>query len=515
MAVNPGSKFVIDVVAQANKSSFSTAQQVINQFALTQQKLGVIAQNTTTITNQLANAQNNLNKAMGGGTIGGQNRNWINTIALGSALGKVYSSIANYLTDIMQKVPLVGEQLYYMNRRLGLPGTAPLFNMAFAGSMIGLSREQTLGTVESMGATARTNPGIAALMRQFGVKGNVGGTFSPEDQLKLVNQLDKLPYFIGAQFAQMMGMDEITYRQMTTNLQELNAQYHAHIGTMKEFGINTDKTSKDFAEFYRVLGRITDKLMLLFTEFADWFVVKFAPVFEWVDKTLGRIGGAINKPTWLQRQQDVLEYNMPTTSTERRRELAKKIQEENKTAGMGISTELPTAKGVHTEGLNPELAKRFMETWQALPENVRRRIWVTSAVRTQAEQWRAWLDFIHGKGPKAAYPGRSHHQFGEALDIHDYGGAFAAEARKHGLVQTVPGENWHYELDRRQPGTSGVAGTQTKSTNVEVNHGGNHITINNHGNVDNTGNQVKSVIDKDHDMMALRWRTTVEGASVR
>jgi hypothetical protein len=525
MAINPGQRFIIDVAAQADKSSFSLAQQIINQFATTQQRLGVIAQNTTTITNQLANAQNNLNKVMGGGTVGGKNQSWINTIAWGSALGKVYSNIASYLTNIIEKIPLMGEELYYMNRRLGLPGTASLFNVAFAGSMIGLSREQTLGSVESMAAAARTNPGIAALMRQFGAKPGVGGTFSPENQLGLVNKLNQLPYFIGAQFAQMMGMDEGTFRQMTTNLQELNEQYSNHNKIIKEFGINTDKTSKDFVEFDRKLTEITDKITLLLTELADWFVTLLGPALDTINKGLENLGIAVGgKGLQLsprgQRAQSKFEYYATAISpfaTKEEKLAAAQRATENTVGGTSVTPTFPIQKGVHMQGVDTRIINDLNAMWEAAPAWAKKGFSVTSGKRTWQEQF--YLSTHSNKYPVAS-PGRSKHEIGEAVDISDPSGWFHKHAGEYGLGFPVPGDPPHMELLNRHPGSyqafSPSGNGQIKNIDVDINHGAPSVTINNYGTMDHdTLNRTRSLLDNYAEQSALRSRIAVEGASVR
>jgi hypothetical protein len=507
MPINPGSKFVIDVVAQANKSSFSTAQQIINQFALTQQKLGVIAQNTTTITNQLANAQNNLNKAMGGGTAGGRNKGWIDTIAWGTALGKVYSNIASYLTNIIEKIPIMGEELYYMNRRLGLPGTTSLFNVAFAGSMIGLSREQTLGSVESMAAAARTNPGIAALMRQFGAR-TTGGEFSPEDQLALVNRLSKLPYFVGAQFAQTMGMDENTYRQMTTNLQELNEQYRYHNTIIKEFGINTDKTSKDFREFDNTLRQITDKITVILTEWTDWAIRTFGQdMANTVNKGLEHAGIAIGGEGLQLSPRGKRAVNTMS-------ELGKSIVE-----GARSVVGLPTEKGVNLAEVNPELLARTKKEYDEAPEEAKRGFKITSGFRTWQQQ--LYL-YTHPNKYPVAKPGQSPHGKGLALDIQDTTGYFHRHAAEYGLGFPVKGDYPHMELigGGRAPGSyesvRAAGGQAHPNLDVDVTHAGASVTINNYGSLDSdTLVKAKTLFDNDSKMFELRMRTAIESAIVR
>jgi hypothetical protein len=76
-----------------------------------------------------------------------------------------------------------------------------------------------------------------------------------------------------------------------------------------------------------------------------------------------------------------------------------------------------------------------------------------SGFRTRGQQTKLYNDWIHGVPgqAKAAPPGKSHHEFGLAMDL-DYGGNKAAaawanaNAGKFGLAFPVGGENWHVEL---------------------------------------------------------------------
>lgn len=85
------------------------------------------------------------------------------------------------------------------------------------------------------------------------------------------------------------------------------------------------------------------------------------------------------------------------------------------------------------------------------------RLVVTSAGRTNAEQWEAWRKYQNG-GPVAAYPGTSIHETGKACDFRSDMWAWlgssrglgwnGARANGFGWRRTVSSEAWHFEYDQ-------------------------------------------------------------------
>lgn len=68
--------------------------------------------------------------------------------------------------------------------------------------------------------------------------------------------------------------------------------------------------------------------------------------------------------------------------------------------------------------------------------------------RSTATQAKLYYNYIHGIGgqAKAARPGHSHHETGNAVDLQGPQDLIYRLATQFGLVRTVPGESWHYEL---------------------------------------------------------------------
>ena len=277
MADNLGQKFVVDILTKYRDEGLRQAQEA-------QTKLKEVLAASA---GAFGNAQTAAGKYEGGlkNLFNGLERlnklSW-QGVAVGSTVSRVFTGIAGEAVRATARVAAFGEELYYMNRRLSQPGTGGLFNFAFAAQQIGLSPEQGLGAIESMGAAVRTNPGIAALLSRF-LPGYKGGAVGGQEQLGLVNSLKgrfgEQGYFVASQFAQEFGLGEHEFRQMWTNIDDLNEQYKTHGERLKAFGVNTNETSKSFRDFHVALTNVIDILEIQATRIGSWLADKFGTPF--------------------------------------------------------------------------------------------------------------------------------------------------------------------------------------------------------------------------------------------
>jgi hypothetical protein len=105
---------------------------------------------------------------------------------------------------------------------------------------------------------------------------------------------------------------------------------------------------------------------------------------------------------------------------------------------------------VTLDSLEPYLALR-----QAADEDANLTVSINSAFRTFQRQAELFHLFKIGKGNKAAPPGASNHQHGQAFDLNTMHNVFNGSdkiyewlkknAPKHGFVRAVSNESWHWE----------------------------------------------------------------------
>lgn len=88
------------------------------------------------------------------------------------------------------------------------------------------------------------------------------------------------------------------------------------------------------------------------------------------------------------------------------------------------------------------------------------RVWIESGWRSNASQTALYIKNCGSLSapmsachPATAKPGTSQHEAGRAVDFGGDMALTASLAPKYGLVRTVPGEAWHYELAGNRPAT--------------------------------------------------------------
>ena len=85
-------------------------------------------------------------------------------------------------------------------------------------------------------------------------------------------------------------MDEGTFRQMWTNLDELNQQYVVAQARLKDLGVNTEATDKAFVEFKRAMTDLDNIIFDLGTKWGAWIAEHFGtPVVKATMKLLQQV----------------------------------------------------------------------------------------------------------------------------------------------------------------------------------------------------------------------------------
>ncbi|MGR7993831.1 M15 family metallopeptidase [Xanthobacter sp. ZOL 2024] len=110
--------------------------------------------------------------------------------------------------------------------------------------------------------------------------------------------------------------------------------------------------------------------------------------------------------------------------------------------------------GAKVDGVNAELKRRYDKMLADAPENVRSAISVNSGYRSIARQEQLYREAVAKYGPAEARkwvapPGKSNHNFGEALDL-GFGSPEArawvhSHAKEYGLTFPMGNEPWHVE----------------------------------------------------------------------
>lgn len=117
------------------------------------------------------------------------------------------------------------------------------------------------------------------------------------------------------------------------------------------------------------------------------------------------------------------------------------------------------------DGMDPRMASIV----QRIIEESGGRVTVVSGYRTRQEQAALYQKYLNGTGNLAAKPGHSAHEHGLAVDFGGDLDLAAQLAAKYGLINSVPGEPWHFSLGEEGQGAIPAAGYNLDEEAVKEN----------------------------------------------
>lgn len=206
------------------------------------------------------------------------------TSKLAAGLGKTLAGLAVAGEAMVDQFAFSMEKLYYSSRRTK-SSVESLQAVSFGFRQIGLAGEGAIEALESMAATTRTNPGLRGLLDSL-----LGKKTEGMDQMKvmmqLVERLSKMPHFMGAQFAQMFGMDEKTFFMMKDQLPQLAAAEEKRRQMNRGAGIDAQKAAEASHEYANTLGEIWERVKVLRDAIAIELLPTFREFATWVNKLL-------------------------------------------------------------------------------------------------------------------------------------------------------------------------------------------------------------------------------------
>ncbi len=200
------------------------------------------------------------------------------TTAFG-ALGTASINTAVQIGESVTRVARQFENLYYASQRTG-ETVAGLQAVGFAAKQIGLSSEQARGAIEGFTRAIRTNPGMEGLLKGLGV-----GPGSPMERLQqFIENTKGLPYYIRAQYAGLLGMEEQTFRMLTLEggMDRYVEEQKEYSRRQREAGVDADDLGKKSTDLGRSLNRLQSTFEILGQKIASHFI---EPLTKAVQKT--------------------------------------------------------------------------------------------------------------------------------------------------------------------------------------------------------------------------------------
>lgn len=224
-------------------------------------------------------------------------------------LGTIVAGTAAAIELAVKKVADQYENLYYVAQRTGA-SVASLQAFEYGARQIGISADQSRGSIEGMGAALRTSPGLRGLL-------NVGFGIATEGRdakkvlddligrLKTMAALSPAHYTVAAKYAEMFGISEPVFNALIKGDAERKRQEAEFLRAMKAAGIDPEKAAERFKGF----GRTVRELERDFDIFTQRLGINWVNSSE---KGLKAIGAIIQSIT---RADEVTDGWATTTST--------------------------------------------------------------------------------------------------------------------------------------------------------------------------------------------------------
>ncbi|HET9284270.1 MAG TPA: hypothetical protein VFR24_20145 [Candidatus Angelobacter sp.] len=197
-----------------------------------------------------------------------------------SELGLVAIATATEVTASVIKMASNLEKLYFASQRTG--ATAKNIQaLEYGAEQIGISADQARSALEGMASALRTQPGLVGLLKSLNLNPNQDKV---ELLINLVDRLRKMPFYQGAAYASLFGIDEKTLFMMEKNFDELRKQMEAN----KRINPIDDAKVKRFHDFMVQVREVGNKFYIL----AGIVASRIVPILE---KLLPLVGGFLDK----------------------------------------------------------------------------------------------------------------------------------------------------------------------------------------------------------------------------
>ena len=145
--------------------------------------------------------------------------------------------VAKTVEDTADKL----DKLYFASLRTG--SAAPhLDSLSYAMTQVGINAQAAMGIVEHFASVLRTQPGTGGLLRMMGIN---PGDDPSKTLVQLLEKLQKVPYFMAAQYGRMFGIDESSLNLLLKQLPQLEKQISERDRTRKADGIDLVKAEAD------------------------------------------------------------------------------------------------------------------------------------------------------------------------------------------------------------------------------------------------------------------------------
>jgi len=192
------------------------------------------------------------------------------------------------------------ERLYYSSRKAEA-AAGNILALEFGGKQIGLSADKMRGALEGFARNLRMNPGLIALLEQLGIP--VQGRDKSDVFTDLVAQLRKMPFYVGAQYAQLFGIDPDDLLLLQEGLEKMKAAADLRRKLAADAGLDYSKIAQTGMEYANALSAINERLGITWNILQEKLLPYMKTFTEWVTRGLDAFNEWLNKTNIIKEVQ--------------------------------------------------------------------------------------------------------------------------------------------------------------------------------------------------------------------
>lgn len=201
-----------------------------------------------------------------------------------TGLAATFTGMALAATAAVAKVAASFDTLLFVSQRTG-SSVQGIKSLQYAFSQLGGSSEQATGSIESFARSLRTNPGLQKFIGDLGVATMEGGKARDSVEV-LLDSIDAIkkrnPYYVGAQYAELLGIDESTFNLLSRQMDQLKTFRAEYDRIAKAIALDNEEAAKAGASFQRSLTSI----YAILSAVGQKLLIELAPGLERVAKAL-------------------------------------------------------------------------------------------------------------------------------------------------------------------------------------------------------------------------------------
>jgi uncharacterized protein YukE len=207
------------------------------------------------------------------------------------------AAAATAISYAVAKVAGSFDNLSFQAQRAGT-SVQSLKALQYAFSQTGGSAQQASAAVDSFTTALRNNPGLRQFVKDLGVDNKLQGV---DKLLATVEALNREPYEVAVQHAEMLGISEQDYNLLRRQMEAVKQYRAEYDATAKRIRLNSDEAARAAAAFQRTLTRLQATASAL----GEKLLIQLAPALE-------RIAKGFND--WIEANPDKLERILQSIS---------------------------------------------------------------------------------------------------------------------------------------------------------------------------------------------------------